>query len=290
MPWGASVPSFKIRQQALSFEMCKKIHDDPQYRHKNHTDANIQDTRPGQSNYWIVTVRQTNPATKQREDGYALRMYQTNILTWFADNTVVYQFHDTSITRDVLTTFGPAEVYIWRDSRLKLQSQERFGPSRWREPNYPTANGLVIAADGTVLTPLVDRKQRIIPNLRKQRREMMEKYKANALSRMILGEFGDIWSATINGYRRSVFGRERGSLVARVPHDCNTVFRLFSEGADHKDIVKHLAWMETGPDAKDRNDAVIKACDAIGRRAMSSSQWYEWYDIPHPPVNIKSWR
>jgi hypothetical protein len=289
MAWGSSVPSFKIRQQALSFKECKRIHNDPKYRHKNHTDANIQDSSPGRSNYWIITVRQTNPVTKQREDGYALRMYQTNILTWFSDNTTIIQFHDTGITRDVITSFGPRSVYFWRDNRLKVQAHQRFGPSRWREPNYPCEGVLTIAPDGKVLTPLVDKKYRIKPALRKERRGMLEKYTNNALPRMLLGEFGDIWWSEIRGYRRPVFGRERSSLVGQMPYDCTEVFRLFSEGADHDAIAKHLTRMRTGPDANDYNDAVIKSCREIGRTALASPHWYEWYNSASYKVNINDW-
>jgi hypothetical protein len=286
MSWGAS-PNFRISRRTLSYAACEQIYKDRAGNHRGYTHANIADTAPGRSNYWIEWRHERNPITNEVQQCYQLLMYRTYILTWFEDGTISTENYDSGITRSVLSAFGP--VRVWSDTRLPFVDKDRFGS--WRGDHYPYGNGLVIAPNGDVVTPLVDQKRRIKPELKAKRREMLALYRRNALPRMMLGEFGDVFAIQEEGSRKIGFGRRHSGWWGLSLG--NSYAGEFFEAMCKKESIDMDRYVSrynrdsiyTVP-ANSEDEAIVKSMNAIARAALSDSVWYEHHKIPYPAVNI----
>jgi hypothetical protein len=198
-----------------------------------------------------------------------------------------------------MNEFGPLRIWQLPEKR-KLHHRYRWGRpnqyySREDEISYPFCQfygRMYLPAEG-MISGLFDTYSRIDPKHRPRRAQLFKAYRAYALPRILLGEFGPVFAqycvSTLKGFRRK---QNVEGWWARVPREQShsTLFQLFSANADHDLIRRELdsttRWDLAGV-ADTQSAAVRKAIDRIGRNALDAEEWYEEVRIDHPPVN---WR
>lgn len=231
-----------------------------------------------QKQYYLHADRKYNPNTGEYETAMCYRMYATDILQFFEDGTCHIITYPSAITYSEINRYGPLRCYT--DTRCKYKEQRRFG--YYSGTNYPIPDGAItVRADGTIVEPLVDKYETINPEMRKERRELAKKFRAAALPRMLLGEFGDVWAGKREFSRRIGWGRtvEDGTPCAMVPND-PWLSRRFAEmllnGETHDDMHKIGDHLKEGPVAKDAHDATIKACGYLLQSLLDAREDKEY--------------
>jgi hypothetical protein len=255
---------------------------------------NISTQPDKRSNYVVHKVRRDGG-----EPGYALKMYRTDILTWWKKGDIDYEHYDSGITYDVMNEFGPLRV--WRmGSNYKYHHRFRWGRPGWYFPNdgelpigsFPFCQQygrMTLPAKG-IIKGLHDEYNRIDPAKKAERKRLLKTYRTNALPRIMLGEFGPRF-AVHGSARTKGFGRKQNvegwwsHLPSSFVH--NSLFQLFSDNADHDTIEEVLnsstRWTLHSP-SESMEEAVRKAVDVIGRNALEHESWYETVRINHEPV------
>lgn len=268
MAWGSN-PQFTIYGK-LSYERCAQLFDP----HPKTGMFNISTQRPTRSNYHIRKV----------PDGYALKMYNTDIITWYKDSSIVYIPYDSSITRSTMNEFGP--LRIWSNKRAAYRCNERFG--NWgRGVNYPFAPSrysMKLDADGYI-RGLFDESQWIKPERRGPRREKLKKFREMALGRIMLGEFDNLATHGTHKFRRKTMT----GWWAALPFDRKTLFNLLLSGMTFDEINAYLKQSVPEPacPAESKPQAFVKAVQCIARAGVDDYHDYEWHRVDYDPVN---WR
>jgi hypothetical protein len=274
------VPSWRIRGE-LSYARCKELTKDGEY--------NIADRPKGRSEYWVVDIgRERHPITNALEQAYAFRMYQTHVLTWFEDGTIAYNNYNSTGTREVQETWGPIHR-LWNDTQCKFYCKHRFG--EWRGNHYPFDDP-VVHPDGTV-HGLVDKYSIIDPTKRKERMAITKQMRENALPRILLGEFGNLFHANGAYIAPSAFGRHRhnGNATgwhARVPY--NNPIGGFLRGVPATSERIELELSKTPRvclAASDEYDAVRRCVDAMIREYLDGDEWNTVVKVEYPPVQVR---
>jgi hypothetical protein len=281
--WG-SHPTFRISGK-LTFERCEREFVPNKY---NENEWNISNQREDRSNY---NVRR---GTIDGKRYYALRMYRTDIITWHENGDIDLENFDSGITRDVLSHFGPLRV--WKAPRQWPHNPTRWGRQYWwgegpvvDYPFCPKYDRMTLHADGYVCG-LFDERSRIKPELRPERRRLLKNYRASALPRILLGEFGDVFC--VKGTHRLSFGRSHTGWWSRLPSTYvqRDLFELFGVSAGHEQIVEKIKssvnWHPTNM-ADSRDEALIKAVNQMGRNALDYHTQYETVRTDYGLVN---WR
>jgi len=281
----AAKPSFRISERTLTYQTAKSLFDDKGLWHRNHAGANISDRRPGDSQYWIFHDVSTNPITNERMSCYYLRMYRTNIHTWWEDGTYRSIYWDSSATRDVLSAFGP--VRVWRDSRVKFDCKVRFGP--WSSTHYPYGDGIVVTPEGFV-RDVKDYQPVLRPGARTERTKIRNEFRKRTIGRIMLEEFNPDFFAR---YRKDVtkgFGRHETGWMAQVPVHGSGVATAFNNQAEHAEVLERItkcwSW-ETGPCRPTKEAAVITAIDLMAAQVLNHTDWYDRQVVVHGDINVK---
>jgi hypothetical protein len=283
----ASKPSFRISERALTYETARQHFKNPALWHRNHSGANISDRRPGDSHYWIFHDVRRNPITGEQQSCYYLRMYRTDIHTWWEDGTYRSIYWDSAITRDVLTAFGP--VRVWRDSRCKFDCKQRFG--LWHTPDrqYPYGDGIVVTPEGIVRN-LIDHYPVLRPGARTERTQIRDEFRKHTTSRILLGEFNIDFFARHKTDVKKGFGRYDTGWMAQIPVGGSGIATGFYQQAEHEVIRKRIeaCWQwSDGPVRPTKEAAVLVAIDMMAAQVLSSSNWYEKQPVVHGDVNVK---
>jgi hypothetical protein len=280
MAWG-SHPSFDIRGN-LSFARCEK-----DYTENKFGVWNISTAKDKSSNYNVRKIGR---------EAYALKMYSTDIITWYRNGDIEYQHYDSGITRDVMNEFGPLRV--WKDPHSKYHHKYRWGKPKNYYSQDPEVSLPFCQKYGTMRLPadgmiegMFDLYDRINPKYRGERIKRLKAYRAYAIPRILLGEFG-VRFAVHGTSKTKGFGRKEHvtGWWAHVPREYThlNLFRLFSANADHDEILKEMDrcpnW-ELASVCNSREEATRKAIDIIGRGALNHKEWYEEVRIEHAPVN-----
>ena len=291
MAWGAQ-PSFSVRGE-LSYRRC-----DVEYETGKQGVWNISAQPDKRSNYNVHKV------SRDGVHGYALKMYSTDIITWWETGDIEYENYDSGITRDVMNEFGP--LRIWKEGSTKHKYHHDY---RWGRPyNYYTRQDIVsypfcqayghmrLPANG-IIKGMYDEYSRIDPKQKPQRREMLKSFRMHALPRVLLGEFSNRF-AVHGAVQQMQWGRRRGPKTtgwwAHVPSSYihRKLFESFRVNADHEIIEAILSestrWEFAGM-AQTEAEAQRKALDHIGRNALEDSKWYEKVRVEHGPVKWKQY-
>jgi hypothetical protein len=280
MGWG-SRPSFNIRGD-LSFARCEK-----DFIANKFGVWNISTAKDNRTNYIVRKIGR---------EAYALKMYNTDIITWYRNGDIEYRDYDSTITREVMNEFGPLRV--WKDPHTKYHHKFRWGRAKNYYSQEPEVSlpfcqkydTMRLPADG-MIEGLFDLYDRVDPKRRGERTKMLKTYRAHALPRILLGEFG-VRFAVHGTSTTKGFGRKQNvtGWWAHIPREYThlNLFRLFSANADHDEIETEMNrcpnWELTSP-SESRETATRKAIDIIGRSALNHREWYEEIRVEHEPVN-----
>lgn len=234
-------------------------------------------------NYYLHLRQKEHPVTGKYEEAGCYRMYNTDILQFFADGAVRIVTWPSAITYDEISYFGP--VRCFNNNQHKYDEKRRFGS--W-DHNFPIPDGeLCIDGNGLTVEELVDTYTIIDPARKKERREIAKKFRANALPRMMLGEFGDVWGKI--GYKTIGWSREDyNGWISLVPVSGNLepFARMLLNGEDHPNMHRIGEVMTEGPIAKSKEDCVRVACDYILKQwLLSGSEWETEKRIEYGRVN-----
>lgn len=282
-------PRFRISQRQLDFDRARTIWNDKDLWHRNTEGANISDQRPGASNYWIHRDWERNPITGESMECYHFLMYRTNIHTWFSDGTYKSIYYDTGVTRDMLSNFGP--VPVWNASQCVYHEKARFARRYRHEPSYPYGGGLVIDPAGNVVGPLIDYKDVMRPDAKKQRSKIRNEFRDRVVSRILLGEFDANTFATYKENVDKGFNRTQTGWMPRIPVVGSGVQVKFYEGAPHAEIEEAIkrcwSWVD-GPARETENQALALCVDLMADVLLDSASmnWTEKVGIPYERVNI----
>jgi len=279
----AAKPSFRISTQTLDYAKALAICTDTDYHHRNYSGANISDSAPGRSHYWLYEGNETNPLLNLRMNCVRLKMYNTYIHTWWEDGTYQSINWDSAITRDALNAFGP--VRVWKDSRCLYRDRHRFGR---RNNDYPYGNGIVVDPDGWI-HGLVDFKDVLRPGARAERTAIRNQLRLNATSRILLGEFGDVFAALRQDVKKG-FGRWESGWMAQIPPAYSNIARLLYEEADNSVIMERIrqyrSWHD-GPCRPTKDLAMKAAIETMATQLLSLQEWHVKQPVPYGNINVR---
>lgn len=230
-------------------------------------------------NYWLHEMCKPHPVTGQYAPARCYRMYQTDILQFFADGAMRILTHPSAITYNEISDWGP--VRCFNDNQSKYEEKRRFGG--WGK-NFPIPDGtLNIDKDGFVVDPVIDKQTILDPTKRAELTRIAKDFRAQMLNRMLLGEFGDIWS-TYGTYKTGAWGKKtRTGWWAQVPLDNDA--RAMAQTMLTDNFEK--PFMFRGNPAKSKEHAVRVACDQICHEAyLKSDEWNATIETNYGRVNV----
>jgi len=284
MSFGAQ-PRFRISEQTYDFHKAHKLVSSGDYSHRNYSGANISESPPGRSNYWIKKDWVTNPVSHKDEECYRLKMYNTHIHTWWEDGTYQSIYWDSATTRSVLSAFGP--VRVWNDSKIRFCDRTRFSPRGYGRESYPYGDGIVVDPYGFI-HGVTDFKWVLRDGAKEERSKIRNQLRYNATSRILLGEFGDAFAARKDDVRKS-FGRYETGWFAQVPTRYSGVAKLLWQDADHAAIDEAIGnyRLVDGPCRPSKDLAQRAAIEKMADQLLSAGEWYVKKPVPYGNINVR---
>jgi hypothetical protein len=242
----------------------------------------------GEWNISTVDDARTNYRIVKRGIAYALKMYRTDIITWYPDGSIEYRDYNSSVTRMVMSKFGPLQAW-YAGTNCKWLHKVRMGSWHRNYPFCQNGSTMTILPNGTI-SGLYDEIHCVNPAFRAERRAMLKTYRERALPRFLLGEFGNLFA--VNTSERRPFGRSHTGWFSAVPSGYGAqraLFDMFCRRAKHSDIMGYVNQFIFVPrsTAKSREDALVKACTQIGRAGMDIEEHMYTERTEYPTISIR---
>lgn len=239
----------------------------------------------GSTHYYIRYDSHSHPITHKWERAYSLRMYQTDILIYWADGTIYVDGYNSPTTSQVLNDYGP--VRIWSNSSLPTNTTRRFGSwSANGNKGWPVDGGIYISPAG-VVHGLKDTFRRVKPSKLKERRAIGAKFRLAATGRIVLGEFPATKRDSAGGWQAVVpkgHAKDDAFVLLMGEADHGKIWPLFASGEPTARLFgrKHVNY----PTQESAATAVV---DNLLRHHLAdryNSPYFEDHVVTYPPVQV----
>jgi hypothetical protein len=278
----------------LNYIQCARIFNGRRFEERDYRNIHSK------GNYAIY--RDSNvvhPVTNQRVQRYRLRMYNTNILSFYEDGTVKVIDFNSVTTTQVLNAHGPSWL------RVHSNSNHSGCTRRWGSGHWPLSEGeIVVDGQGRCHTRCVDTFRRVRADAKPERSRIRRHFREVFSPHIMLGEYDGVlvqqdrvtklWTAHLPRIRTGDRGRLFSRLVANA--DFAEIYARVGPGGDIQ--LEPLGNYFTGGGKAIHYDSQRQASEAVinalltaaladpGKYIEGESSHYEDYEVVHDNIEV----